>query len=164
MNEIDKKLIEIQAQINACVTMEESFKKRIGELKAQLAEAEKPKLRHGDFGISDSGGARVILCYDFDKLITAGDGSVYPHEYEGYNPNPVLGNIFDLMKDWGKDFKGFTVLGQCNFVGWISIKNPDRIHLKIVGGESTYTEVELYEIWCNLGHALIELKRKKQGD
>lgn len=140
---------------------------RIKELD-QLAEAEKPKLRHGDFGIVPKGGWKRIRLFksavpDLSDKPDSGENEDY-NLYGICNTEDFIkfGNIFGLMKDWSEDFKGFTVLGQYNFVGWISIKNPDRIHLKIVGGESTYTEVELYELWCNLGHAIIELKRNKQ--
>lgn len=157
--EIEKDLIKIQAQINACVTMKVSFENRIKELEKQLAEAEKPKLRHTDFGYST---AKIPFIMIKDKVqwlspehcIVSGispDNSTFT---EG-----VFFNLLDLMKDWDKDFKEFVVFGQYNFTGFIPFDEPDKIRLKIEGGESTFTLPELKEIWLELGKGIAYLKR-----
>lgn len=146
---------------------------RIKELD-QLAEAEKPKRRHGDFGIVPEGGwKRIRLFRSTDPCLPDKPDS---GENEDYNPYGIcntedfikFGNIFDLMEDWGKPFVRYEkkCQGGNTLVISQSFYVSDGIEFRInVGGcYATASIPEAEEIWRKLGHAIIELKRKKQGD
>ena len=94
---------EIKEQIKNCELCRDLTEVKIDELYQQLAEAEKPKLRHGDWWYT--GGkrkeVRVYLkeyndkkrdCVALRCALITNIGS----EYEG---QPILGNIFDLLKE-----------------------------------------------------------------
>lgn len=93
--EFEQKLEQLDSMVTELKPMVAQAEKLKDELKAQLAEAEKPK--HGDYGISSSGSARIVLRHE-SQLVTAGNGSVHPYEVKYYYPNPVLGNIFTDLK------------------------------------------------------------------
>ena len=88
----------------------------IEQLKKRIADEQKPKMRHGDYGFSPSGeGAgdqpRITLSCN-NTMVTAGNGSVNNTNRvsnEKYFPNPVLGNIFDDLKAMSKDLTEFTL-------------------------------------------------------
>lgn len=157
------------------VVIEQSVK-AIHDLKAKLAEAEKPELRHGDFGItikertSVNGGFVAITdnqrSRDLEPYFKDGlsDGS----EYAKKNPNDytIFGNIFDLMKDWGEKFGNTwkSENGEDKQNIMVGTTGREGIWLGTCGNSDTYSEEVAYEIWCKLGHAIIELKRKKQQD
>lgn len=87
-----------------------------------LCEAEKPKLRHGDFGMWDFGekGHLVPAIYlDVPSSDGAKDSVFYAYESKGTGGSwcsdatengklTIFGNIFDLMECWGKEFKGWN--------------------------------------------------------
>ncbi len=146
---MDKKEIEHR--------LEQAKKDRMGIndnicwLKEQLAEAEKPKLGHGDFGISKRGNFIAIKSKSPDHHHGVepfyedcwSDG----HLYTERNPNDfiVFGNIFDLMKEWGEDLEEFDVGGR---------------HFKIYP-EDPDSFLQIEEIWHKLGRMIFTRKRKQ---
>jgi hypothetical protein len=80
--------------------------------KAEI-EAEKPKLRHGDFGIDKQGNLKVAMNDWSNRLSSVGSASfAIDAEYgQATLPEVIFGNIFDLMKDWGEDLEEFNVGG-----------------------------------------------------
>jgi hypothetical protein len=124
---------------------------RIAELVRQKAEieAEKPKLRHGDFGITNSGHYRAFLSefvkgYDWGK--PTGDHKEYSEIGVMADEDfTVFGNIFDLMEGWGEDLEEFNVGGR---------------HFKINPGDpESFLQIE--EIWHKLGALIMTHKRKQ---
>lgn len=141
----------------------EDQRKIVAVLREEI-EAEKSKHRHGDFGYDDDL-PRLTLEDINGELFTAGAGSCETRKAGGYHPQHpklILGNIFNLLKEWSEPFKGFKVLGDCNFIGYVSCMEPDKIHLRIESGESSYTLPELEELWHGLGRGIAHLKRKQK--
>ena len=70
----------------------------IEKLKAQLAEAEKPELRHGDYGIYDNNKSFVVVeqttLHGTPKAFYE-DQSGLIHANKKISPHFRLGNIFD---------------------------------------------------------------------
>jgi len=145
----------------------------ITTLKAQLAEAEKPKFRHGDFGYDKDGSACLALYAQGAETIRRASGT-YLYEREISHPTNykianIAGNIFDLMKDWGKEWKASwrskdSQSGRGTAITIDIDKSKTAIWFGSCGGSTWYAPEVIYEIWCKLGHALIELKRNKHGD
>ncbi len=104
----------IDARIELIKSNTESLLKEIAELQAGLAEAEKPELRHGDYGYdATSPPGRIVLSLN-NKLVTAGNASVYEKtlkERPDLTPSPVLGNIFDDLKALSEPLEEFTMDG-----------------------------------------------------
>jgi len=142
-------------------------------LRAELAEAEKPKLGHGDFGVTtkerpcggsfvairDSQRSRGLEPYFKDGL---SDGSNYTKN----NPDDytILGNIFDLLKEWSEDLDEFE----------IQSKNCTKLIIKTFGEEGIQVDISHYtatlrtlseaeEFWHKLGQLIATLKRKLQA-
>ena len=142
---------KIEHQINRYETVRECAEERLNELNIQLrdlCEAGKPKLRHGDFGYCDEPCYPRIVLND-GKLATV---SRIIDDDEPDRPTVIFGNIFDLMKDWGKD------LGELEH-GYKIV--PERSFKPIKIGGNWYETKEAYDIWRWIGHALMELKRKE---
>ncbi len=124
--ENEAKLAELKDQSEAMgLELQNGFEARrivIDEIakvkKAIVADEQKPKLRHGDYGFhpkseftgKDTTG-RVVLSCDM-KMVTAGNGSVHNVNEESnkaYYPDPVLGNIFDDLKAILKPLEKFKI-------------------------------------------------------
>lgn len=135
-------------------------------LKEQLAEAEKPELGHGDFGIVPKGGWKRIRLFR--------NAEPDRGENRDYNPYGIcntedfisFGNIFDLIKDWGKEFDRATIEVDYHKRKIVIEKSKptEGIFMATAGEIGVHLAIsEAEEIWRKLGHAIIELKRKKQG-
>ncbi len=94
--------MNIQAQIDKA-------KRVIEKLEAELAEAEKPKLRHGDYGPATGSECRLVLKeYGKDELRTAGPACCAATG-EDQMPETVLGNIFADLKARQEALKQFEI-------------------------------------------------------
>ena len=107
------------------------------EIEAEIEAEKKPKLRHGDYGMCVEAGKdrRIVINHEF-KLVTAGDGCLHDYEDDRYNPNPVLGNIFDDLEAMQEDVTQFKMEngGLCNLsANYTSIGN---LLIKQTDGES----------------------------
>ena len=146
---------EIQHKLEQAVKDVAKLQVEVEVLEMQLAKVKKPKPRHGDFGYGTTGGPRIALSHNFG-FVTAGDGSLYDHEYEDYNPNPVLGNIFDLLKEWSEDLTFFEFdVHRCE------INTKDFAHAPIHIAGNWHTSAEAEEIWHKLGRVIATFKRKE---
>lgn len=131
----------------------------ISILKATLAEPEKLKLEHGDFGInkSDLLWLAVRTMTDEVKVEVFWYNSACP---SGLDNNDFissrLGNIFDLMKDWGEDLTHFEL-----DVHKYKIDTRDFAHSPIHIAGNWHTLAEAEEIWRKLGQMIMTLKRKE---
>ena len=139
---------EIKRKIEICETIidlgdktllrliKEVAKEELTELQAQLAEAEKPKLRHGDYGIVPRGmhkeGPHPVLADPTNLCFNDGywkdeDGHI-SCSYGCYNGREITnrGNIFDDLKAISKSLHEFEVFGiEVKFIenGALSIGN-----------------------------------------
>ena len=133
------------------------------------AEAEKPKLRHGDFGIwngpkDDEGWntQEFIHLLSGGKLRPADNIEYYAKQTSEERNYIILGNIFDLLKEWSEDFERFDIpKSTCNG-GSLTINiRGGYIEFWVADEICTTIFSEAYEAWCKLGHALMFLKRKQ---
>ena len=174
---------EIKAELEVCKRIDnltnsnllkwirEDLQSRLIELETQLAEAEKPKLRHGDC-ITQGVVPRIVLnrkeskgqFASFSKAACDLNGFNYAEQHKCI----VHFNIFDLMKDWDKDFKNIVLENDYDgrvFLIQKSLLNERDIYLgtedrgKRMGVYLTNKEAE--EIWKQLGHAIIFARRSK---
>lgn len=125
-------------------------------------EAEKPELRHGDFGISKAGLPWLAVQTMTDRVkveVFWWDSADPSHLSNNDFVDSRFGNIFDLMKDWGEDLEEFTYAGvHFEMKGRVlEISIHDEL-MTITGLESQI------EAWRNLGQMIMTLKRNKQGD
>ena len=147
---------EIQAKLH---NYEERLKDVAGEierLREQLTEAEKLKLRHGDFGYFVDGKARIDIADTmYDKDGRCGNSI----DSEFYT---IFGNIFDLLKEWSEDLEHYTISPK--YGGTIefhpSLVKHKSIHLCVTTFGTHLTMVEAEEIWHKLGRIIATLKRK----
>ena len=150
---------EIQAKLH---NYEERLKDVAGEierLREQLAEAEKPKLRHGDFGINKANNARIVLFHygDSDSGKRDDFGPIGIHSNTAIEP---LGNIFDLLKEWREDLEEFEkkVAGNGTLKMSLSEKRLEFSMPQLQYATANLAEAE--EIWHKLGQMIATLKRK----
>ena len=149
---------EIQAKLH---NYEERLKDVAGEierLREQLAEAEKPKLRHGDFGLNKAGNSRLILFQfgDSNREKRKDYGPIGIHSNTDIEP---LGNIFDLLKEWSEDLEMWER----------PTKRHNKFVFKICGCTidfhtnpyCSFIPDEAEEIWHKLGQMIATLKRKE---
>lgn len=152
---------EIQKELTRARAAETTIKNNIIELLEQLVEAEKPKLRHGDFGLctrKDSKGGIVVINkrlgnpepYFEDGLC---DGCNYTKKYP--DDYIIFGNIFDLLKEWSEDLEEFIYAG----VDFAMRKNSLVIDINGESQTITGTDSQM-EMWCKLGRLIMTLKRK----
>jgi len=122
---------------------------------SKLAEAEKPKRRHGDFGLEEDGET------SYPRLITnpaSVTGLTVSNKYGEIPPGnkitTIFGNIFDIMKDWGEDLED----GRANIDGFVIEICGDRI---VIGGRRFLID-QAEEFWHRLGQ-IIAMKKRKQS-
>ncbi len=129
------------------------------------AEAEKPKLRHGDFGITtkertEAGGFVTIQSrpysgapepYFKDGLSDGGEyAKKHPEDYT------IFGNIFGLLKEQSVDLTFFAFdVHHCE------INTVDFPHAPIHFAGNWHTLSEIEEIHHKLGRVIATLKRKQ---
>ncbi|MCK5021250.1 MAG: hypothetical protein KAS32_29840, partial [Candidatus Peribacteraceae bacterium] len=88
----------------------------IDEAKAKLAELDKPKLRHGDYGYDESG-RPTLVCKKLCGEVHAGQSNGFLEHIEVNNlhdckPKTILGNIFDDIARNQEDLWEFGVSGM----------------------------------------------------
>ena len=100
---------------------------------AELAEAEKPELRHGDYGMRKTGHGhkRRLFSYTSGELkVTNAPADALPAWPGAANDYVILGNIFDNLKAVSEPLEGdqFTLQpfgAQENDGIWARITGPD---------------------------------------
>ena len=136
---------KIQAKLH---NYEERLKDVVNEierLREQLAEAEEPKIRHGDFGYFKDRTPRIcIMDSIYDKEGRCGKSC----DTEYYS---IIGNIFDLLKQWSED------LDRTDIDGFVLEICGDRI---VIGGRRFFIK-QAEEFWNKLGSMIATLKRKQ---
>ena len=164
---------EIQAELKRARAAETTIKNNIIELLEQLVEAEKPKLRHGDFGyVWDEGEKEKPSRF----VVTNHKGGLYWSRHSGLpsliplchlteHKYTILGNIFDLLKEWGKPFEEWDKTLEAT-----EIRIEDNmVRLYACTGAGCEKDVchcklgikRAEDFWRKLGHAIFTLKRKE---
>ena len=142
-SKIVEKIAEAQVKRNAIFADIESLRadetaadEELATLKSELAEAKKPELRHGDYGLGTNWGADSIDAFVYtdqsrtDKLEQ--EKAYYANRMGQINvdhaKHSVLGNIFDDLKAVTEPLTGFEV--EClSHMG-------DKISVSIVDNET----------------------------
>lgn len=126
-------------------------------------EPEKPKLRHGDFGINEESNPRISL---FSIGTDGGNREDYCLFGRCTNSDyPILGNIFDLLTEWSEPFVRYVK--KCRGGNTLVISHssyaPDGIEFRINEGGCYVTASipESEEIWRKLGQLIMTPKRKE---
>ncbi len=153
---IQNKIDSISADRDALERTRNKLTGDIALLLQQIAESEKPKSRHGDYGIETCGEDTFLRLITNPASVT---GLTVSNEYGEISPGnkitTVFGNIFDLLKEWSKPFENFYKYGVR-----IEKSNSDKdIYLDSGGSHLALPEAE--EVWLELGKAIFDLKRKQ---
>lgn len=146
------------------------IKREAHRLQEIIDAPEKPKLRHGDCWWSDSDNSINIFMEEFNpphRKCVALPYALITNIGSGYNGKPILGNIFDLMKDWNKDLTNFekSVRGGGMLRICQDVLLGNGIEFYIPGGMTASASLsEAEEIWHKLGQMIATLKRKEAQD
>ncbi len=171
--EIQREIDSISADRDALERTRNKLTGDIALLLQQIAEAEKPKLRHGDFGIE------VVEGTSYQRLITnpanetgLNISNKYGEIPPGHKITTVFGNVFDLLKEWSEDFNRYeeVIMDSADGCDMVIIEPSARSKDKIFVGSMLrgqrqlgihLSESELQGFWMVLGTALFTLKRKQ---
>lgn len=149
---------ETKRRLNCLEAACKNLSTEISILKATLAE--KPKLRHGDFGYK--GGCPRIYCGEGFNYIMYGKSGDPKSVLDRNSIDLIFGNVFDLMKGWGeKPKKSFHSKSGREGIGITIDVDNKEIWLGNTGDSDWYSYEQAYEIWCELGKRLMTLKRKE---
>ena len=161
---------ETQKEIQVHERIREITEEKLNTLNLQLRdlrEAEKPKLRHGDFGINEAGSSRIAL---FQNGTTAAGKNLglrddyCPTGIVNDSDITIFGNIFDLLKEWSEDFEDWESKPAYENAIQIIIETKfNGIFFGNSGNGATFNLENITEIWRKLGHAIAHLKRKKEN-
>ncbi len=129
---------------------------------SELAESEKPELRHGDYGWTPKGFQQIMVKTGDDSNIFAGSGfASVKEEFEGEEVlEAAIGNIFDDLKAMQEDLTEFDVgnnhfLMASGFVSVVDTSDGDRVDFEIS---------DLLEIALNLRCLRATHLRKQAND
>ncbi len=177
---MDKKTIQHQidckeASIVALAAFADSVAGEIANLKAQLADADKPELRHWDLGIDDEGRGFVVLSQATlpgspKAFFSDGDGLI--NVDERMSPATRVGTlkkVFDGLKAMAEDLERFDMPGSgCTSPSKIQAQLENRnggIASICTGGPWCWLTLdELTELILNLRRMEATQKRKQNGN
>ena len=130
----------------------------IDKAKKELANLDKPKLRHGEKMTWGQYQDRILLYNKQSELVgydSSGVQSAYPlpGTYKGTGET-----IFDDLRRNSEDLKEFEVKGCFKFKG--TVTDDDEIWLYINTGSSVYNLDQVTEIHQKLGQIIAFAKRK----
>jgi len=171
-------MTDLEAKLEELKEHKQTTDDRIAELEQQIAEAKKPKLRHGDYGFGGNWatGPNAFIYTDQSRNAEERESekAYYDNRMGQINVNhakhPVLGNIFDDLAAMAED---------------VTLKTPDLhinhaddnfgsqdIRVGVAKDETTYlcvddenfhaTEEELRDIHLFIGRRLATLKRQQK--
>ena len=177
--EIQKQIDSISADRDALERTRNKLTGDIALLLQKIAEAEKPKLGHGDFGIDtdDEIGCGAFIVIEQASLVGTPKAffenqSGLMHADEKMSSDLRFGNIFRLMEGWDKPFSRYEAVVMDSADGCDKVliqpssRSKDKIFIgSVLRGQRQLgihlSEPELQEFWKQLGHALIFAKRSK---
>ena len=150
---------ELEHKLEQAKTNSFEINKQVQQLEKQLRDVEKPKLRHGDFGIDtdDEKGCGSFIVMEQSTLFGT-PKAFFENQMgrinadESMSSDLRLGNIFDLLKEWGEDLEEREVAGirisvrnDCIFVGEYRLSTPEKQEL----------------FWKTIAQEYLTLKRKE---
>lgn len=157
---------EIQNKLDQANYDRDTLTENILELQKQLAKAEKPKLRHGDFGVETH--PFVVIeqasLYGSPKAFYSDQsGQIEANKNMSYSL--CLGNIFDLLKKWNEDLEEFEIkgAGEALLKARIACDRKSFIFTLYDGSKSSPIVISIpaEEIWHKFGQLIATLKKKK---
>ncbi len=153
---------ELEAKLHNYEERLKDIAKAIKETRDQLSELEKPKLRHGDFGINEEGNPRITLFHHGSDGGKREDSCLFGMCID--SDYPILGNIFDLLKEWSADLAEVKV-GCCDDKLEYHLKATLESNGNFRIGTQTDTIVisvkQTEKYWLYLGRMLATQKRKE---
>lgn len=107
---MEKQLADERALRDMAQALVDSRIVTVAKLELDLAEAEKPELRHGDYGICKSNEHMCLYVKRKNQMELFGEryGSGYPQDTP-LSDHKILGNIFDDLKALSEELKEFEV-------------------------------------------------------
>jgi len=142
------------------------------EQKKLFAELEKPKLRHGDYGIDVSGHSSLVVRQDASGVLRAGGSSgFYEHitieSLTESKPDVILGNIFDDLKRNSEDLRSFTVQNCTDslyaYIGTDVGGKNKGVQIDLSSNCLLYSLEDATKIHQKLGQMLATIRRDKAG-
>ena len=154
---------KLESYLERAEAIVRGLKKDIDEADRMFAEAEKPKLKVGDFGIADMAIFPRIVIAEGEAITASG----HVTDRKADMPSIVYFNVFDLIADWDKDFKNVVMKNSYNdrvFLIQKSLLAEKDIYL---GTEDLGHKMGVYltiseakEICHTLGHAIVDKLRQ----
>lgn len=156
--------MNIQAQIDEANRVARKIEGLISSLEAERAKAEKPELRHGDYGYEGDNRVPTIIMdrTDREQAAVSKDFRLTSANQTRFNDYTILGNIFDDLKALSKPLKShvFTVKGHGKtedshiYAQWESVGNCFSVEVNDSGDWFWATPEELKELILNLRRLL----------
>ncbi len=137
-------------------------------MQAELAEGEKPKLRHGDYGFDGSRSPGRIALTLNNRLVSAGNSSVFDTTFEDRPDlmiSPVLSNIFDDLKALSEDLTGTETVSPADLTTtyWIDHAGDLLIDIKTNEKQTVVKAEDIPALILDLRRMEATLKRKKNA-
>ena len=131
----------------------------LDKAKAELTALDKPELRHGDYGYTESGQQRLFVNHNGEiEHYDPDDRRSCNNNY--YSDYTILGNIFDDLERNAEDLESFEVDGARFY---ISPLNNSMIRFSLSNGdERSFSEEEIIEILQKLGRLRATAKKRKR--
>ena len=159
---------EIEKQIDRVNKIIDKLEPWLAEaitMKAELLsslEAEKPKLRHGDFGeIKWPGTDSIDHFAIMEQATLPGSPKAFFADQGGQQkadscmPDAIIfGNIFDLLKEWSEDLGDIYIHG-------IRLERSGVEDIFICADNKHLALTEAEDFWRKLGQKIATLKRKQ---
>ena len=124
-----------------CETTVKVVREHLAALEAKLAEAEKPELRHGDYGIDEDNGSFVVVdqsgLFGTPKAFFE-NGSGMVEADKNMSSDLRLGNIYKCIAALKEPLKEFRVCNlniKVNGCGNIQLESDDKRILYITSGQ-----------------------------
>ena len=142
---------------------------QLEELKKELAESKKPKLRHGDYGYGSNWREDAIDAFVY--TIQSGQGKAFYASGMGQidtnqSKHPVLGNIFDdltAMQEEVTEFETNCCLENKHELSVTTSSTTNRTVFTTTNGIDIYVELEdMPSLIRNLQCVMATLKRSKK--
>jgi hypothetical protein len=150
---------ELKQKLEQAKKDKESIQENIDWLEKKLAEAEKPKLRHGDWWMKGDSLHIYMKEHHGRDFVAIGD-CILTKIGSSYGGEPILGNIIDDLKRNAEDLEKFDVYGGGTRL-FIRLQDNDIV-FDIGGFTSTMHKInKATEIHQKLGQLIATAKRKQ---
>ena len=157
----DQELQKLRDALTASKETTQGLLTEITEAEKSLAELDKPKLEHGDFGVRESGEGRLVCRLkgidEKKPLSSIQDGN---WSYTSFRPpESIFGNVFDLCKRYAGKFKGYKTKSAYGTPIEIAINHD--IKLRVDGNVFQLTPAIAKELGHQCIHAALDCEREE---